>query len=80
VEREAKMEPPIQTEYLRSGGATIFTFMEAGAKALISFSMRSAIPSNIVVPPDKTMNGRKSEGIEPIGRKKTTKAQKCFTI
>ncbi len=25
------MEPPIQTEYLRSGGAMILTFMVAGA-------------------------------------------------
>merc|ERR1712038_930741 len=27
VEREAKMDPPIQTEYLRSGGATILMVM-----------------------------------------------------
>ena len=27
VEREARMEPPIQTEYLRSGGAMILIFM-----------------------------------------------------
>src|SRR4051794_11197286 len=29
--------------------------MEAGARAVISFCMRSAIPSNIVVPPDSTV-------------------------
>merc|ERR1712241_401050 len=28
VEREAKMDPPIQTEYLRSGGATILMVMD----------------------------------------------------
>jgi hypothetical protein len=36
VEREARMEPPIQTEYFRSGGATILIFMEDGARAVIS--------------------------------------------
>jgi hypothetical protein len=44
VEREAKMDPPIQTDYLRSGGATIFTLIEAGAKAVISLDMRSEMP------------------------------------
>src|SRR6201992_3600160 len=52
VEREAKMEPPIQTEYLRSGGAMILTFIEEGARAVISFCIRSEIPGYIVVPPD----------------------------
>jgi hypothetical protein len=46
------MEPPIQTEYLRSGGAMILTFMEDGARAVISFCMRSEIPGYMVVPPD----------------------------
>lgn len=46
------MEPPIQTEYLRSGGAIIFTFIEEGASAVISFCIRSEIPGYIVVPPD----------------------------
>ena len=55
VEREARMDPPIQTEYLRSGGATILIFMEAGARAVISFCMRSAMPGNMVVPPERTM-------------------------
>ncbi len=31
--REAKIEPPIQTEYLRSGGATILTLTLDGARA-----------------------------------------------
>ena len=44
VEREAKMEPPIQTEYFRSGGAMILIFMVDGARAVISFCIRSAIP------------------------------------
>merc|ERR1719197_1046855 len=36
VEREAKMEPPIQTEYFLSGGAMILIFMVDGARAVIS--------------------------------------------
>ena len=44
------MEPPIQTEYLRSGGATTLTFMLLGARAVISLFMRSAMPGNMVVP------------------------------
>merc|ERR1719491_2831135 len=55
VESEARMDPPIHTEYLRSGGATILTLMEAGARAVISFDIRSEIPGNIVVPPERTM-------------------------
>uniref|UniRef100_A0A1A9ZNW7 BACK domain-containing protein n=1 Tax=Glossina pallidipes TaxID=7398 RepID=A0A1A9ZNW7_GLOPL len=35
VDNEAKMEPPIQTEYLRSGGAIILIFIVEGAKALL---------------------------------------------
>src|ERR1700733_13339487 len=55
VEREARMEPPIQTEYLRSGGAMILIFIVAGARAVISFCIRSAMPGNIVEPPDRTV-------------------------
>ena len=44
------MEPPIQTEYLRSGGATTLTFMLLGARLVISLVMRSAMPGNMVVP------------------------------
>ena len=51
VEREAKMDPPIQTEYFLSGGAMIFTFIVGGARADISFCIRSAIPAYMVVPP-----------------------------
>merc|ERR1711973_407219 len=60
VEREARMEPPIQTEYFLSGGAIILIFMVLGAKAVISFCMRSAIPGYMVVPPDKTVLAYKS--------------------
>merc|ERR1712061_371329 len=49
-----RMEPPIQTEYLRSGGATTLIFMVEGAKAVNSFVMRSPMPLNMVVPPDST--------------------------
>merc|ERR1719284_343854 len=55
VEREAKMEPPIQTEYFLSGGAMILIFMVEGAKAVISFCIRSAIPGYMVVPPERTV-------------------------
>merc|ERR1712019_221672 len=48
------MEPPIHTEYLRSGGATTLIFMVEGAKAVNSFVIRSPMPGNIVVPPEST--------------------------
>ena len=54
------MEPPIQTEYLRSGGAMILIFIVDGANEVISFCMRSAIPGNIVVPPERTVLAYKS--------------------
>merc|ERR1712002_1272626 len=60
VEREAKMDPPIHTEYLRSGGAMILIFIVGGARAEISFCIRSATPGNIAVPPDKTVFAYKS--------------------
>merc|ERR1712106_493825 len=60
VEREARMDPPIQTEYFLSGGAIILIFIVLGARAVISFCMRSAIPGYMVVPPDKTMLAYKS--------------------
>merc|ERR1719153_1534544 len=55
VERKARMEPPIQTEYFLSGGAMILILMGEGARAVISFCMRSAIPGDMVVPPDMTV-------------------------
>merc|ERR1711937_572054 len=51
---EERMEPPIQTEYLRSGGATTLIFIVDGAKAVSSLVMRSPMPANIVVPPEST--------------------------
>ena len=45
----------LHTEYLRSGGAMILTFIDAGARAVISLDMRSAMPANMVVPPERTM-------------------------
>merc|ERR1719298_138093 len=51
---DERMEPPIQTEYLRSGGATTLIFMVDGASAVSSFVMRSPMPENIVVPPERT--------------------------
>merc|ERR1719222_1648377 len=54
VESEARMEPPIQTEYFLSGGAMILIFMVLGARAVISFCIRSAIPGYMVEPPDRT--------------------------
>merc|ERR1712230_86095 len=50
VDRDAKMDPPIQTEYFRSGGAIILIFIVDGARAVISFCIRSAIPGYIVIP------------------------------
>ena len=49
------MEPPIQTEYFRSGGAMILIFIVEGARAVISFCMRSAIPGYMVLPPESTV-------------------------
>merc|ERR1719400_1917639 len=49
-----KIEPPIQTEYFRSGGATTLIFIVDGANADNSFVILSPMPANIVVPPDKT--------------------------
>merc|ERR1712139_682726 len=39
-----RMEPPIQTEYFRSGGAMTLIFIVDGARAVSSFVMRSPIP------------------------------------
>merc|ERR1719330_449793 len=60
VLKEERMEPPIHTEYLRSGGATTLIFMVDGARAVSSLVMRSPIPANMVVPPDNTTFAYKS--------------------
>merc|ERR1711877_24003 len=44
VLKDDKIDPPIQTEYLRSGGATTLIFMVDGARAVSSFVMRSPTP------------------------------------
>ena len=49
------MDPPIQTEYFLSGGATIFTLTALGARAVISLLSLASIPVNIVEPPDSTV-------------------------
>merc|ERR1712056_117593 len=54
VLNEDRIEPPIHTEYFRSGGATTLIFIVEGARAVSSFVMRSPIPWNIVVPPERT--------------------------
>ena len=55
MDSEARIDPPIQTEYFLSGGAMILIFIVGGARAVISFCMRSAIPGNMVVPPESTV-------------------------
>merc|ERR1712050_711702 len=54
VLNDERIEPPIHTEYLRSGGATTLIFIVDGARAVSSLVMRSPMPENIVVPPDST--------------------------
>merc|ERR1712057_43975 len=51
---EERMEPPIHTEYLRSGGATTLIFIVDGANAVSSLVIRSPMPANMVVPPEST--------------------------
>ncbi|GER34044.1 phosphate import ATP-binding protein pstB [Striga asiatica] len=50
VLREARIDPPIQTLYFLSGGATTFIFILLGARAVISLLIRSAIPGNMKLP------------------------------
>merc|ERR1719412_2881632 len=52
---EDRIEPPIHTEYLRSGGAMILIVIESGASAFTSFCTRSGMPVYMVVPPLITM-------------------------
>ena len=49
------MEPPIQTEYLRSGGATTLIFMVDGARRPDLLLHAVAMPWYMVVPPERTM-------------------------
>merc|ERR1719359_2415954 len=54
VLKDDRIDPPIHTEYLRSGGATTLIFIVDGARAVSSLVMRSPMPANMVVPPDST--------------------------
>lgn len=47
VDRDPKIEPPIQDKNLRSGGASIFTLMGLGTKARNSSSSLSANPVKV---------------------------------
>merc|ERR1712050_102946 len=60
VESEERIDPPIQTEYFLSGGATILMVIDGGASASISFFKRWSTCGNMVVPPDITMLPYKS--------------------
>merc|ERR1719498_2104766 len=60
VDSDDKIDPPIHTEYLRSGGAMTLIFIVDGANAVSSFVIRSPMPGNIVVPPDRTTFAYKS--------------------
>lgn len=53
--REARMEPPIQEENLRSGGSKTLIFMVEGARAITSFCSRSFRFFSMLVPPAITM-------------------------
>ena len=55
VDKLARIDPPIQTLYLRSGGAATRTFTPPGARSVSSLVMRSAMPGYMVVPPERTM-------------------------
>merc|ERR1712132_21398 len=60
VLKEERIEPPIHTEYFRSGGATTLIFIVEGANAVSSFVILSPMPANMVVPPLKTTLAYKS--------------------
>ena len=55
VLRPARMLPPIQVEYLRSGGAKIFILISLTATFCSSVNNRSPKPLVRVLPPDKTI-------------------------
>ena len=51
VDRDDKIEPPIQTKNFLSCGATTLIFMLVGAMAVNSLVSLSLMPGNMVVPP-----------------------------
>lgn len=60
MEREARIDPPIQTKNFLSLGAKTLTFMVEGARAVTSLLNLSGMPGNMVVPPLITMLEYKS--------------------
>ena len=46
MDREERIDPPIQTEYFRSGAAMTLTLLPGGTSDVISFEKRSARPGN----------------------------------
>lgn len=48
VESESRIEPPIHTEYLSSGGAVILIFIVLSAMVVVSFCIWSAMSGYIV--------------------------------
>jgi len=52
---EAKIDPPIQEENLRSGGSKTFIFIVDGAKAITYFCSLSFKFFNMLVPPAITI-------------------------
>jgi hypothetical protein len=55
VDKDERIDPPIQTKNFLSGGATTLIFIVLGARAITYFDSLSGIPGNIVVPPLMTM-------------------------
>ena len=66
----ARMLPPIQVEYLRSGGAKILMRMSRTARRCTSASSRSPKPLVRVLPPESTMllksDLRRSRSVRPM--------------
>lgn len=55
VDKELRIDPPIQTKNFLSAGATTLIFMVDGANAVTYLLSLSGIPLYIVVPPLITM-------------------------
>ena len=49
VDRDARIEPPIHTEYFLSGGAMTLTFIPGGTSDVISFCIRSDNPGRNII-------------------------------
>jgi len=55
VARDARMEPPIHVESIRSGGAWILIFVWSGRSDRSSLRRRSPKPGKSVEPPARTI-------------------------